>query len=113
MRPLSLLTHNILSAMKSLALPVEFHTARPKLLRFLVFALAGRIVSHAGRLVLRIALEADNRSGFREARRRLASMAPGVPKRQEPPIAPLAGLSPRPRAPPSALREARDGNRKP
>ena len=70
---LSLITYNILSAMKSLALPAELHTARPKRLRFLVFTLAGRIVSHAGRLVLRIALDADRRSGFREARCRLAA----------------------------------------
>ena len=70
---LSLITYNVISAMKSLALPVEFHTARPKRLRFLVLTLAGRIVSHAGRLVLRIALEADRRAGFREARRRLAA----------------------------------------
>lgn len=70
---LSLITYNILSAMKSLALPVELHSARPKRLRFLVLTLAGRIVFHAGRLALRIAIDADKRIGFREARRRLAA----------------------------------------
>jgi hypothetical protein len=70
------LTYNVLSAMKSLALPVEFHSARPKRLRFLVFELAGRIVSHAGRLVLRIAAEAERRIGFLQARQRLGRLLP-------------------------------------
>ena len=34
-------------------------TARPKRMRFALFSLAGRLVSHAGKLVLRIAREAE------------------------------------------------------
>jgi hypothetical protein len=54
---LALFTYNVLSAMKSLALPPEFDpgkspkgdgAARPKKLRFSLFTLAGRIVEHAG-----------------------------------------------------------------
>ena len=51
---LSLLTYNVLSALKSLALPAHLSAARPKRLRFAVFTLAGRILTHAGRLVLRM-----------------------------------------------------------
>ncbi|MFH0902168.1 MAG: hypothetical protein V2A73_16170, partial [Pseudomonadota bacterium] len=40
---LSLLTLNILQAMKIRALPAELEKARPKRLRFVLFTLAGRI----------------------------------------------------------------------
>lgn len=50
---LSLLTYNVLSALKSLALPPALSAARPKRLRFTLFTLAGRLVTHAGQLVLR------------------------------------------------------------
>jgi len=73
---LSHLAYNVLSAMKSLALPAELHLARPKRLRFLVFELAGRLASHAGRLVLRIAATAERRIEFRQARRRLGRLLP-------------------------------------
>jgi hypothetical protein len=52
---LSLLTYNVLSAMKSLALPPKLGSAKPKRLRFALFNLPARIASHAGRTVLRIA----------------------------------------------------------
>jgi hypothetical protein len=45
---LSLLTYNVLSAMKSLALPSELSNARPKRLRFSLFTIAGRIISSGG-----------------------------------------------------------------
>ena len=56
---MSLLTCNILSAMKWLALPPPMETARPKRMRFALFSLAGRLVSRAGKLVLRIGREAE------------------------------------------------------
>lgn len=71
---LSLLTYNLLSAMKSLALPPELSSARPKRLRFSVFTLAGRIVSHAGRLVVRVGAEAEALAGLVAARLRLAQL---------------------------------------
>ncbi|MDA1236651.1 MAG: transposase [Acidobacteria bacterium] len=51
---LSALTHNVLTTMKRLALPPELLQARPKRLRFLVFAQPGKFVRHARRLTLRL-----------------------------------------------------------
>jgi len=51
----SLLTYNIMSAMKTLALPPEFGDARPKRLRFSVFTLPARILSHARQIYARLA----------------------------------------------------------
>jgi len=78
---LSLITYNVISAMKSLALPSRFSSSRPKRLRFAVFAIAGRLVSHARKLVVRIGEEAEQIAGLIEARARLARLrrtpAPG------------------------------------
>jgi len=52
---LALLTHTVLTALKRLALPPELLTARPKRLRFLVFTVPGRLVTHARQLWLRLA----------------------------------------------------------
>jgi hypothetical protein len=76
---LSLLTYNVLSALKSLALPPALSTARPKRLRFTVFTLAGRLVSHAGQLWLRISAAAERLAGLLAARERLALLAQGLP----------------------------------
>jgi len=56
---LAVITHNLLTAMKRLALPAELLTARPKRLRFLIFNTAGRVVHHARSLVLRLARSAQ------------------------------------------------------
>ena len=78
---LSLITYNVISAMKSLALPSRFSSSRPKRLRFAVFAIAGRLVWHARKLVVRIGKEAEQLAGLIEARARLAGLgaapAPG------------------------------------
>ena len=50
---LAILTHNVLTALKRLALPAELLPARPKRLRFLFFNTAGRRVHHARRTILR------------------------------------------------------------
>jgi hypothetical protein len=71
---LSLLTYNVLSAMKWLALPPSMETARPKRMRFSLFSIAGRIVSHAGKLVLRIGREAEALAGLIAARMRIAAV---------------------------------------
>lgn len=52
---LAILTHNVLTALKRLALPAELLQARPKRLRFLFFNTAGRLVHHARRTILRLA----------------------------------------------------------
>jgi DDE family transposase len=76
---LSLLTYNVLSALKSLALPPALSAARPKRLRFTVFSLAGRLVAHAGRLVLRVSATAERLAGLIAARRQLVLLAHGLP----------------------------------
>jgi DDE family transposase len=76
---LSLLTYNVLSAMKSLALPPALSAARPKRLRFTVFTLAGRLVTHAGQLRLRVSRAAEELAGLIAARMRLALVAHAPP----------------------------------
>ena len=49
------LTHNLLQMLKKVSLPAEYARARPRRLRFSVFTVMGRLVSHAGRVPLRIA----------------------------------------------------------
>jgi hypothetical protein len=76
---LSLLTYNVLSALKSLALPSALSAARPKRLRFALFTLAGRLVTHAGQLVLRVTAAAEHLAGLLAARRRLALIGQALP----------------------------------
>jgi len=54
---LQVLTHNLLQLLKKVALPEEYADAHPKRLRFAVFTIMGRLVSHAGQVLLRIATE--------------------------------------------------------
>jgi hypothetical protein len=72
----SLLTYNVLSAMKSIALPATFRKARPKRLRFAVFTIAERLTSHAGKLRLHISAAAEQIAGLVSARRRLRHLIP-------------------------------------
>ncbi len=76
---LSLLTYNVLSALKSLALPPSLSTARPKRLRFALFTLAGRLVTHAGQRGLRVPAAAERLVGLIAARLRLALIAQTLP----------------------------------
>lgn len=73
---LSLITYNVLSAMKSLALPPSMSTARPKRLRFTVFNLAARISTHAGRLWMRVGELCAKAAHLVTARLRLLSLLP-------------------------------------
>ncbi len=52
---LQVITHNLLQLLKKVALPEEYANAHPKRLRFSVFTVMGRIISHAGQVILRIA----------------------------------------------------------
>lgn len=76
---LSLLAYNILSAMKSLVLPAPLSAARPKRLRFALFTIAGRLISHAGKVVLQSSQAAERLAGLLQARRRLAVLAAASP----------------------------------
>lgn len=51
---LAVITYNVLTALKRLALPADLLTARPKRLRFLIFHMPGRLVHHARQLSLRL-----------------------------------------------------------
>jgi len=68
---LAAIAHNVLTALKRLALPAELLTARPKRLRFLIFNTPGRLVHHARRLVLRLATTAARLAEWLEALRLL------------------------------------------
>jgi Transposase DDE domain group 1 len=68
---LVVIAHNVLTALKRLALPAELLRARPKRLRFLIFNTAGRLVRHARSLVLRLAATAEEIALWREARQLL------------------------------------------
>jgi hypothetical protein len=52
---LVVLAHNLIAALKRLALPDDAQALRPRRLRFLLFAMAGRLVRHGRRLTLRLA----------------------------------------------------------
>jgi len=52
---MAVLTHNLITALKRMALPEQYLSARPKRLRFLIFNTAGRILHHARRTLCRIA----------------------------------------------------------
>lgn len=54
---LQVITHNLLELLKKVALPEEYAQAHPKRLRFAVFTMTGRLVSHAGQTLLRLATE--------------------------------------------------------
>jgi hypothetical protein len=71
---LSLLTYNVLSAMKSLALPPHLSSARPKRLRFALFNLAARISSHSGKTLMRVARKLGELGDLIAARARLLAL---------------------------------------
>ncbi len=73
---LAVLAHNVLTALKRLALPPELLAARPKRLRFLIFNTAGRLVHHARRTVLRLAARRERLAEWIEARGLLLVPAP-------------------------------------
>jgi hypothetical protein len=68
---LAVIAHNVMTALKRLALPAELLTARPKRLRFLIFNTPGRLVHHARRTVLRLATSAQRILEWLEAARLL------------------------------------------
>ena len=51
---LAVMTHNVLTALKRLALPEKWLTARPKRMRFQIFCSPGKLVSHARQTRLRV-----------------------------------------------------------
>ena len=68
---LAVIAHNVLGALKRLALPPELLTARPKRLRFLIFNTPGRLIHHARNLLLRLATAAQWTAAYGEGLRLL------------------------------------------
>jgi hypothetical protein len=64
---LAVLAHNVMTALKRLALPADLLTARPKRLRFLLFHTPGRVVHHARKVWLRLASSAERLAEWIEA----------------------------------------------
>jgi len=74
---LQVITHNLLQLLKKAALPEEYGDAHPKRLRFAVFTVLGRLISHGGQTLLRVAGKAV--TALLAARRRIAllTLSPG------------------------------------
>jgi hypothetical protein len=66
---LATMAHNLMTALKRVALPAEMLRARPKRLRFLIFNIAGRLVHHARTMVLRLATTSEQIAVWLEALR--------------------------------------------
>jgi hypothetical protein len=56
---LAILSHNVMTALKRLALKPEMLNARPKRMRFLYFCIPGKVVHHARKLLLRLRTDVD------------------------------------------------------
>ena len=68
---LAAIAHNVLTALKRIALPAELVRARPKRLRFPIFNTAGRLVQHARKMRLRLAALEERIALWKEAMRLL------------------------------------------
>ena len=64
---LASLSHNVMTALKRVALPPELLAARPKRLRFLIFNTPGRLIHHARKIILRLATTTDRLATWLEA----------------------------------------------
>jgi hypothetical protein len=51
---LAVMTHNVLTGLKRIALKPEYLRARPKRLRFQIFCSPGKLIHHARRLLARV-----------------------------------------------------------
>lgn len=72
---LNVICHNLLSLFKRLTLPVDFHTAKPKKLRFALLNTVGKVVRHAGKTLLRLGTETVW-ALFSDAREKIPTPAP-------------------------------------
>ena len=73
---LEVITHNLRQLLKKVALPEEYADAHPERLRFAIFTVIGKLVSHAGQTLLRIASEILA-AIITPGRRRIASLSLG------------------------------------
>lgn len=63
----AVMTHNVLTGLKRIALKPEYLRARPKRLRFQIFCSPGTLVHHARRLLARVARKLTELTEWREA----------------------------------------------
>jgi hypothetical protein len=49
---LQVITYNLLQLLKKVAFPAEYLESHPKRLRFIIFTATGKLVSHAGQVLL-------------------------------------------------------------
>jgi len=73
---LAVMTHNVLTALKRLALPEKWLTARPKRMRFQIFCSPGKLVTHARRTWLRVRRAKDQLAEWIETMRLLPIRQP-------------------------------------
>lgn len=64
---MAVITHNVLTALKRIALPEDLLTARPKRLRFLIFHTPARLIQHARQLICRLVTTAEKLKLWTEA----------------------------------------------
>ncbi len=72
---INVLAHNLLALLKSTALPDDLAQARPKTLRFRFFCVAGRLVHHARRWILKLHAGLPYARAFVDARRAIVALA--------------------------------------
>ena len=68
---LAVMTHNVLTALKRLAMPEKWLTARPKRMRFQIFCSPGKLVTHARKVWLRVRRLRDQLTEWAETMRLL------------------------------------------
>ena len=68
---LAVVTYNVLTALKRLAMPEKWLTARPKRMRFQIFCSPGKLVSHARKVWLRVRRLKDQLTEWAETLRLL------------------------------------------
>jgi hypothetical protein len=68
---LAVMTHNVLTALKRLAMPEKWLTARPKRMRFQIFCSPGKLVTHARKVWLRVRRLRDQLAEWAETLRLL------------------------------------------
>lgn len=71
---LGVLTYNVLTALRRIALPERFARARPKRLRFELFAISAELQTHARQLSARVGVDALTRDELIAARQRLLAV---------------------------------------
>jgi len=70
---LTVITHNVLTGLKRVALKPEYLRARPKRLRFQIFCSPGKLIHHARRLIAKVQRRAAELAEWAEAWRLLPS----------------------------------------